>query len=138
MPNRSPAQRRRWHASLIVSLFFMAVAAAAGTGWGYARESPPHQGPIVLISVASLSPGDLTPAAGGKGGGAALDALIADSVLFTHAYTHSPQLLPAHASLLTGRLPFEHGVRDDAGYVLADDARTLAEQLRSRGFATGG
>src|SRR3954471_16388413 len=98
MPNRSPAQRRRWHASLIVSLFFMAVAAAAGTGWWYARESPPHQGPIVLISVASLSPNDLPSPTGTKPGAPALSALIADSVLFTHAYTHSSQLLPAHAS----------------------------------------
>src|SRR5689334_92919 len=135
MPNRSPAQRRRWHASLIVSLFFMAVAAAAGTGWWYARESPPHQGPIVLISVASLSPASLPSAAGRTGSTPGLDALIGDSVFFTHAYTHSPQLLPAHTSLLTGRLPFEHGVRDDGGYVLTDDAKTLAEQLRSRGFA---
>ena len=51
---------------------------------------------------------------------------------------HSPQSLPAHASLLTGRLPIEHGVRDDAGFSLSADTSTLAELLRNRGFATGG
>jgi TolA-binding protein len=39
--------------------------------------------------------------------------------------------------MLSGRLPFEHGVRHDAGFALNDDARTLAELLRGRGFATG-
>ena len=57
--------------------------------------------------------------------------------MFERAYTHSPQSLPAHASLLTGRLPIEHGVRDDAGFSLAADTSTLAELLRNRGFATG-
>ena len=56
-----------------------------------------------------------------------------------NAHTHtSPQTLPAHASLLTGRLPFETGVRDVAGYRLPESARTLAELLRDRGYATGG
>ena len=58
-------------------------------------------------------------------------------MVFDRAYTHSPQSLPAHASLLTGRLPIDHGVRDDAGFSLAEDTNTLAELLRNRGFATG-
>jgi tetratricopeptide (TPR) repeat protein len=139
MRKHSPAQRRRWQASLIIVLFFLAVVAAAGTGWWYARESPPHQGPLVLVSIETLSASQLRAYGTGETGRAtpALDALVADSVLFAHAYTHSPQTLPANASLLTGRLPVEHGVRDDAGVVLTDDVRTLAEQLRSRGFTTG-
>ena len=67
----------------------------------------------------------------------AVDALAADSVIFERAYTHSPLMLPAHASLLAGQLPFEHGVRDDAGYALKADTRSLAELLRNRGFETG-
>src|SRR5690606_8629471 len=58
-------------------------------------------------------------------------------IVFERAYTHSPLQLPAHASLLAGQLPFEHGVRDEAGFALADEARPLAELLRSRGFDTG-
>src|SRR5687767_4898546 len=126
MPNPMPAARRRWQATVIISLFFVAVVAAAGTGWWYARESPPHQGPIVLIAVDSLQARQLrtydaarseTPVIDTP----AIDALAADGVLFTRAYAHSPQTLPAQASLLTGQLPFEHGVRDDAGYLLAED-----------------
>lgn len=133
-----PASGRRWQATLIIALFLLAVAGAAAMGWWYARESPPHQGPIVVISV------DRTPAASLPAYGAqrtdtpAIDRLSADAVIFERAYTHSPQLLPAEASLLSGLLPFEHGVRDDAGFALRDDTRTLAELLRNRGFAAGG
>jgi len=138
MPNPMPAARRRWQATLIIALFFVAVAAAAGTGWWYARESPPHQGPIVLISVDALQPRRLHAYGAATNNTPAIDALAADGIIFTRAYAHSPQTLPSHASLLTGQLPFEHGVRDDGGYLLSDDTRTLAEQLRNRGFATGG
>src|SRR4029450_4486620 len=56
---------------------------------------------------------------------------------FEHAYIHSPAMLPAYTSLLTGQLPFDHGVRDEAGFALKTDTRALAELLRSRGFSTG-
>ena len=35
----------------------------------------------------------------------AIDALAADGVVFERAYAHSPQMLPAHASILSGQLP---------------------------------
>lgn len=137
MPNQAPARPRRWQATLIVALVFVAAVAAASIGWWYARESPPHQGPIVLISADGLSNAAL-PAYGGQSGRTpGIDALAQDAVVFERAYTHSPELLPAHASLLTGQLPPDHGVRDDAGFTLAEEARTMPELLRSRGFSTG-
>jgi tetratricopeptide (TPR) repeat protein/peptidoglycan hydrolase-like protein with peptidoglycan-binding domain len=148
MSKPRPAKIRSWQVTLILTLFFIAVAGAAGIGWWYARESPAHQGPIVLISVDGLAaeriPGKLeaadarTAAADATNQDAgAIAALAADAVVFERAYTHSAQMLPAHASMLSGQLPFEHGVRDDAGFVLDDNVRTLAELLRNRGFGTG-
>jgi arylsulfatase A-like enzyme/tetratricopeptide (TPR) repeat protein len=140
----------RWQATVILTLFFSAVAGAAALGWWYARDSPPHQGPIVLLTVDGLPHGTLDPAAldtttvesspqsdAAQEPVSALQGLATDSVVFERAYTHSPHLLPASASLLAGRLPFEHGVRDDGGFVLPGEIRTLAELLRNRGFATG-
>ncbi len=49
-----------------------------------------------------------------------------------------PQTLPAHASILSGRLPFETGVRDDVGFVIKAGERLLPQMLRERGFSTGG
>jgi len=138
MATPRPAGRNRRHATIIIGLFVVAVAAAAVAGWRYAREAPPHQGPIVVITVDSL-PGDaVTDNPGPNDSTPALAALAADGVVFTRAYAHSTARVPAHASLATGLLPFEHGVRDDGGFTLGEDTRTMAELLRSRGFVTGG
>src|SRR5262245_28683170 len=138
MSTQRPAGRRRWHATLIIGLFVVAVAAAAVVGWRYARESPPHQGPIVVIAVDSLRADTIGTGPRSGSDTPALDALAADGVVFTRAYTHSTSYLPAFTSISTGQLPFEHGVRDDGGFVLAEGARTMAELLRNRGFVTGG
>jgi tetratricopeptide (TPR) repeat protein len=137
MPARARVQSRRWVAALIIALFFVAVAGSAAIGWWYARESPPHQGPILLVSIDGVPATDLSAYGAQKSDTPAIDALADESVVFEHAYTHSPQSLPAHVSLLTGRLPIDHGVRDDAGFSLAADTSTLAELLRNRGFSTG-
>jgi len=137
MPGRPRVRTRRWQATLIVTLVFTAAVGAAAVGWWYARESPPHQGPIVLLAVDGLSTTSLTSYGARTSTAPAIDALAADSVVFEHAYIHSPAMLPAYTSLLTGQLPFDHGVRDEAGFALKTDTRTLAELLRSRGFSTG-
>ncbi|HET9269885.1 MAG TPA: sulfatase-like hydrolase/transferase [Vicinamibacterales bacterium] len=137
MPGRSRARTRRWQATLIITLVFSAAVGAAAVGWWYARESPPHQGPIVLLAVDGLSSSALTAYGARTSAAPAIDALAADSVVFERAYIHSPAMLPAYTSLLTGQLPFDHGVRDEAGFALKTDTRTLPELLRSRGFSTG-
>jgi arylsulfatase A-like enzyme/Tfp pilus assembly protein PilF len=57
---------------------------------------------------------------------------------FEQANTVVPLTLPAHASLMTGTFPGWHGVRDNGGFYLDDDQRTLAEILQEKGFRTGG
>jgi tetratricopeptide (TPR) repeat protein len=137
MPRHSPARLRRWQAALILTVFGVAVTAAAAGGWWYARESTPAQGPIVLISVDGLHPDELEAYGGAASRSPAIDAVSVDAVVFERAYAHSPLTLPAHASILAGQLPFEHGVRDEAGFALSDATRSLPELLKSRGFDTG-
>src|SRR5688572_30940664 len=137
MATRARAKANRWLASLIIAVFFVAVAGAAAVGWWYARESPPHQGPILVVSIDGVPAADLSAYGAERTDTPAIDELASESVVFERAYTHSPQSLPAHASLLTGRLPIDHGVRDDVGFSLSADTSTLAELLRNRGFATG-
>jgi tetratricopeptide (TPR) repeat protein len=94
--------------------------------------------PIILISVDTLR-SDHLPAYGYRGVSTPnIDALRADGILFQRAYSHCPMTLPSHASILTGLLPTEHGVRNNIGYKF-DGAkfRTLAATLRERGYATG-
>ena len=137
MTRQSPAARKRWQATVIITLFILAVAGAAFTGWRFARESPPHQGPIILVTVDGLR-ADRLPAYGGAAGATPnIDALASRGIVFERAYTHSPQTLPAHAALISGQLPFDNGVRDEGGFVLKEQARTMAALLRNRGFSTG-
>jgi arylsulfatase A-like enzyme/tetratricopeptide (TPR) repeat protein len=58
-------------------------------------------------------------------------------VLFEHAYAHNVVTLPSHTNLLAGRLPLDHGVRDNSGFRVPNDLPTLATLLKQRGYRTG-
>ena len=67
----------------------------------------------------------------------AFDRLAAAGRVYTNARTHSVVTLPAHANLLTGLLPFQHGLRDNSGAKLRPGIPTLATKLKELGYATG-
>jgi len=66
-----------------------------------------------------------------------LDRLAREGTLFEQVASSAPSTVPSHATIFTGRYPFVHGARANAGYVLAESNRTLAEILKSRGYRTG-
>jgi choline-sulfatase len=129
---------RPFRYTFILVLAAVGTALAAVGGWRYARASAPVSGPIVLISIDTLRADHLPIYGYKKVKTPAIDALAADGVVFDHAYSHAPQTLPAHAALLSGRLPFETGVRDNVGFVVKPGERMLAQMLHDRGFTTGG
>ncbi len=65
----------------------------------------------------------------------ALDALAADGVRFTQAFTHSPITNTSHITILTGLLPSVHGVTD-FGVPLSPQHVTAAELLKKHGYQT--
>ncbi|HEX9735812.1 MAG TPA: sulfatase-like hydrolase/transferase [Thermoanaerobaculia bacterium] len=65
-----------------------------------------------------------------------LDRLAAEGVRFARAMSAAPITSPSHSSILTGRYPIAHGVRDNGLFVLGGDQLTLAEILRGEGYAT--
>jgi len=67
-----------------------------------------------------------------------LERLAGSSLVFDAAYANSSWTLPSHASLFTGRMPYEHGAGRLRRPYLDDRFPTLAEALRERGYATGG
>jgi arylsulfatase A-like enzyme/Tfp pilus assembly protein PilF len=94
--------------------------------------------PVFVISIDTLR-SDHLPAYGYRAGSTPnIDAFRRDAVLFSRAFSHTPQTLPSHASIFTGLLPGTTGVRDNVGYVLPSTLPTLAAQLRSNGYQTGG
>jgi arylsulfatase A-like enzyme len=94
--------------------------------------------PIIIISIDTLR-SDHLPAYGyTKIETPAIDRFRKDAVLFERAYSHCPLTLVSHASVFTGLLPAEHGIRDNLGYNLNPKVPTIAEFLKSKGYATGG
>ncbi len=79
---------------------------------------------------------DLPGCYGGAAKTPRLDALAATGLRFTHAFTPVPLTLPAHASLLTGLDPNEHGLRDNGQDALAPALPTLPEVLGAAGYRT--
>ncbi len=113
------------------------LAGCGGVPSGRDPASKARGASVVLISIDTLR-ADRLPAYGHEGVETpAIDSVRRDGVLFENAYTHSPLTLPAHASLLSGLLPPEHGVRNNIGYRLEPKHATLAGALRARGYATG-
>ncbi len=91
----------------------------------------------MIVSVDTLR-ADHLPAYGFRGVETPhLDTLRRDAMLVADAYCQVPLTLPSHASLLTGRLPAETGVRDNAGFALGEKVPTLASVLRAGGYETG-
>jgi choline-sulfatase len=119
------------------AFFLLLLTTAAAGGCGKSRTVFPRA-PVILVSVDTLR-ADHLPAYGYRGVDTpGLDALQKDSVVFENALSPVPLTLPAHTTLFTGLLPYEHGVRDNIGYRLRPETTTLASFLRQRGYTTGG
>ena len=119
------------------------LAAAIAAGWltrGW--WSPPADLPrdaaqnILLVTIDTLR-ADALGCYGGAAATPVIDALAAAGLRFTFAHAHAVVTLPSHASILTGRYPFEHGLRENSGYRLQEGMKTLPQLLKARGIATG-
>src|SRR6266850_3504008 len=121
----------------------LAVAAAIGVATFFVRSSPaqadlhPIAGQNVLLITIDTLRADALSGYGGAAATPALDRLADDGVRFDFAHAHAVVTLPSHASILTGQLPFQHGLRDNSGYRLPPNARTAATMLKQAGYATG-
>lgn len=66
-----------------------------------------------------------------------LDNLAAQGIMFSNAVDTNPITAPSHTTILTGRYPLAHGIRDNGLFTLAEEQVTLAEILKQCGYATG-
>ncbi len=119
----------------------MVLAAAAGgyfwwqRGPAFTLEQSADQN-ILLVTIDTLR-GDALSSYGGPAQTPNLDALARHGARFTFAHAHAVVTLVSHTSILTGQLPYEHGMRDNSGYRVKDGTATLATRLKALGFATG-
>jgi choline-sulfatase len=109
--------------------------------WLWWRAPGDYAGPtgdasLLLITVDGLRCDRTGACAGPAGLTPSLDRLASRGVSFERAITAAVASAPAHATLLTGRWPFAHGVRAAAGDRLAAGTPTLAGILAGKGFKT--
>ena len=92
---------------------------------------------LVLITIDTLRSDHLgCYGYAGRATSPRIDALAADSLVYERAYAHTPWTPPSHASILTGKLPPEHGLRQLWNDALDRSQVTIAEVVRDAGFAT--
>jgi len=121
---------------VVFVIFVIGAWAVFRARWAVAPA--PADGPIILISIDTLR-ADHLPAYGyTRVRTPNIDALAAAATLFEQAYSHSPQTLPAHTSILSGQLPFDHGVRDNIGFTVKPGQWFVQRALHERGWPTGG
>ncbi len=116
------------------TLAFCILAATIATAQVRAKPSPPN---VFLVTIDTLRADHVHCYGYDRIQTPVLDALAADGVRFTQAFTPSPITNTSHTTILTGLLPSSHGVTDFA-IPLASSHVTWAELLKGKGYHTAG
>ena len=90
----------------------------------------------VLLITLDTTRADALSSYGGPAQTPNLDRLAARGARFTFAHSHTVVTLPSHTTILSGLLPYEHGIRDNSGFRVRPNTATLATMLKARGYAT--
>jgi arylsulfatase A-like enzyme/Tfp pilus assembly protein PilF len=137
--SRPPAPSKRGR-GLVYAGIAVAIAVLIGAGfllYRHSRRSQLAAGDIILVTIDTWR----ADAAGFTGNTHVqtpfLDSLAARGIVFTNAHAHNVITLPSHTNILTGLYPFQHGVRENAGFKLDPKFPTVATMLRPLGYTTG-
>jgi arylsulfatase A-like enzyme/Flp pilus assembly protein TadD len=119
--------------SAAVSLCLPAAVALASLAGAPARSARPS---LVLVTLDTTRSDHLGCHGARSARTPVIDGLARGGTRFARAISASPLTLPAHASLMTGLDPPEHGLRDNGFGVLPAAVPTLAEALSAEGYRT--
>ncbi len=139
-----PFKRLQWSDALRTSTRRLAAAASAlavtaivvwclRPGSGRHRVAGPN---VLLLTVDTLRADALGSYGGWRGATPLIDRLASSGVRFADARAHNVVTLPSFANILSGRYPYDHGVRDNAGFRFPQGMDTLATLLKARGYRT--
>ena len=137
-PLASPAPK--WNARR-VSLVLAAIVVVAILGAGAfffvsknARRSDPPD--VILITIDTLRADALGYSGNNRVKTPFLDGLAARGIVYTNAHAHNVVTLASHTNILTGLYPYQHGIRDNAGFVLDPRFPTVGAMLKTAGYTT--
>jgi arylsulfatase A-like enzyme len=108
------------------------MVAAAWLTVGCGAELRPN---VLLISIDTLRADHLDVYGYARETAPALTQLARAGALFDRSYSQSSSTVPTHASLFTGRFPFQHGAYH-VGLSVSDAELTLAELFSQAGYRT--
>ena len=116
---------------------FAAVLSSLLSGCGGSEEhSQPH---IVLITLDTVRADHLSCYGGRTGETPEVDLIARQGTLFERAVSVSGLTPTSHATILSGRFQYEHGLRvlaGKGGYRIDSDVPTLATTLKDAGYRT--
>ncbi len=98
-------------------------------------EPPPPKPNVLLITIETLRADHIGHHGYRRVTTPNLDRLAREGASFENAVAQAPFTLPSIASILTGRTPPGHGVRNHPA-VLSDAIETLAERFQKAGYRT--
>lgn len=118
----------------LVILAAVLTIRCSGSSTEAQRQKPLN---VLLITVDTLR----ADAIGAYGHASAMtpwiDRLAREGVRFDRAHAHNVVTLPSHANIMSGLLPTDHGVRDNAGFRFPQSIDTIATILKAQGYRTG-
>lgn len=94
---------------------------------------------VVLIGIDALRPDHLGANGYFRDTSPNIDAFLAESAVFTSAWTQFPRTYPSWVSILTGMLPIHHGIRDnlpEADRLVPKGLPMLPQVMGAAGWAT--
>ena len=92
---------------------------------------------IILLMADDLGYGDIASYGNPVVKTPHLDAMAREGIRFNRFYAGAPVCSPTRGSCLTGRHPYRYDIKWAGREPLPGDEITLAEALKSRGYATG-
>jgi arylsulfatase A-like enzyme/Tfp pilus assembly protein PilF len=116
-------------AGLVIASMLALLAGAAGAAGAEIN--------VLLVTIDTLRPDRLSCYSAEYLRTPRIDGLAAKGVLFERAFAHDPETLPSHTNIFLGMTSLAHGVSENSKSIVAPEFLTLAELLKSRGYATG-
>ncbi len=120
---------QRWITALVLATAGLLTGACSG-------DSHPN---VVLITLDTTRPDYLQCYDPSRSGTPRMDEIAAQGARFEAVLSTSGVTPVSHASILTGRFPYEHGLRvlsAGSGFQLGEEQPTITRSLREAGYAT--
>ncbi len=95
-----------------------------------------HLPDVIIVVLDCVRAWDFPDGVEGLSGTPFLDALRKESVTFPKAVAVAPWTIPSHATLFTGRLPWEHGTHGKGSLTLRKEVPRLPQLLKKLGYRT--